>query len=122
MVFKLKFKCNNKVFKQYNIKINMRDEDLKWLDTKKRKNVLMELSYKKNFKGTLHQMANDIDVFPSGPDIQKLFRLLIDDGVLYCIQQIYQRNIYKIEIKKVCAIIEKLPSYLKQEGYKAYTH
>ncbi len=100
----------------------MDEDDLKWLDTKKRKGMLIRLSYKKKFMNTLHQLAIEIDVFPSGIDVQKLFRILIDNDILCFEQKVYFRNLYKIEIKKLCAIIQQLPSYIEQESYKAYTH
>jgi len=92
------------------------------LNTVKRLSILMQLSYMKKFEGTMYELEKELGYTAGHPETRQIFKFLRELNILYPSAKIYGHVVYKIDIKKLCELIESQDFIKKVSYYLDYIH
>ena len=84
--------------------------------------ILISLSYLKNFEGTLSEFEHKIGLVKGNPESREVFKVLREREIVYPTNKKYQFQLYKIDIHKLCLLIEEQEFIKYISKYLDYLH
>jgi hypothetical protein len=77
------------------------------LNTLNRLVILINMSYLNHFQGTQHELEMELGLSSGHPEAREIFKLLRQMEIMYPTDKKYGYQLYKIDIKKLCILIEE---------------
>ncbi len=102
-------------------KINIKQKTIN-LNTFPKLNILIKFSYLKDYEGTLSEFEKKINSAKGNPETREVFKVLREKGVLYPTTKKYSFQLYKLDIKSLCKVIEQQEFIKKINKYSDYMH
>lgn len=114
--FKESYKTIKKVYKQIN-SVSVMEFGLSCSEE-----ILIKLSYFKKFVGDLADFERKLELQPGNPTSRKLFKLLLDEGILIKKERYKVWDNYELNVKKLCRFIENQSFFKRIKEYIEYSH
>lgn len=92
------------------------------LNTFPKLNILIDLSYLKHFEGTWSEFEKLVGLSKGNPESREIFKVLKEKGIVTPTRMKYQFQLYEINIKKLCEIIESQLFIQKVDKYLDFLH
>ena len=92
------------------------------LNTFPKLHILIDLSYLKGFEGTLSEYEKKINRIRGDPETRAVFKVLRENDILISTAKKYSFQLYKLDIKKLCKIIEQQIFIQKISEYLDFLH
>ena len=92
------------------------------LNTFPKLNILIELSYLKDYEGTWSEFEKEIGSPKGNPETREVFKVLREKRIVYPTIKKYSFQLYKLNIKSLCKLIEQQIFIQKITKYLDYMH
>jgi len=92
------------------------------LNTFPKLHILIDLSYLKGFEGTLSEYEKEIKRVRGDPETREIFKVLKANDILIPTAKKYSYQLYKLDIIKLCKLIEQQIFIQKVNKYFDFIH
>ena len=92
------------------------------LNTFPKLHILIDLSYLKGVEGTLSEYEKRIKRVRGDPETREVFRVLRENDILIPTSKKYSYQLYQLDIKKICKLIEQQIFIQKINKYFDFIH
>ena len=99
-----------------------KDTNLINLNTFPKLHILIDLSYLKDYEGTLSEFEKKINSAKGNPETREVFKILREKDILIPTAKKYSFQLYKLNIKLLCKLLEQQLFIQKVTKYLDYIH
>ncbi len=92
------------------------------LNTFPKLHILIDLSYLRGFEGTFSEYEKEIGRVKGDPETREVFKVLKDESIFFATTKKYSFQLYKLDIKPLCKLIEQQIFIQKIYRYFDYIH
>jgi hypothetical protein len=92
------------------------------LDTFPKLNILIDLSYLRKFEGTISEYETFIHRRKGDPETREVFKALKEEKILIPTAKKYSFQLFRLDIKALCHLIERQNFIIKVNKYMNFIH